>query len=120
MIRVLFVCLGNICRSPSAEGVLRMLVAQAGLEHKIEVDSAGTGAWHIGEPPDPRALNAAAARGIDLSGQRARQIALADFHAFDYILGMDRQNLAVLNKMRPRTQQGMAELGLLLAYTATQ
>ena len=120
MIRVLFVCLGNICRSPSAEGVLRARVTQAGLAHRISIDSAGTGAWHIGEPPDPRAQQAAAARHIDISGQRARQISQADFDAFDYILGMDHQNLSHLKKLRPHSQQKSAKLGLFLEYANTQ
>jgi len=119
MIRILFVCLGNICRSPSAEGVMRDLVSRAGLAHKIEIDSAGTGAWHIGEPPDARAVKAAAARGLDLSGQRARQISAADFGAFDYILAMDRKNLEVLKRMRPRPQKKTAALHLFLVNANT-
>ena len=99
MRRILCVCLGNICRSPMAEGALRAMAAQAGLA--IEVDSAGTGAWHIGNPPDPRGLSAAAARGYDNTAQRARQVSLEDFDAFDLIVAMDRSNLANLQSMAP-------------------
>lgn len=95
--RILYVCLGNICRSPTAEGVLR---AMAGARD-IEIDSAGTGGWHVGNPPDPRAVAEAAARGIDISGLRARQVTVQDFHDFDHILAMDRSNLAALERMRP-------------------
>lgn len=91
MTRVLFVCLGNICRSPTAEGVLRARAAAAGL--KIEVDSCGTGGWHVGEPPYLPAIEAAAKRGYDLRSLRARQINHNDFNEFDHILVMDRSNL---------------------------
>jgi protein-tyrosine phosphatase len=93
-IKVLFVCLGNICRSPTAEGVFRALVEQAGLADRIEIDSCGTGHWHIGKNPDARAREAAGRRGIDISGLRARQFTPEDLDAFDYVLVMDRQNLA--------------------------
>ena len=89
--RVLFVCLGNICRSPTAEGTMRSLVAQAGLEQEIEVDSAGTGAYHVGSRPDARATAAARARGIVLEGQ-ARQVRRSDFEDYDLVLAMDRAN----------------------------
>lgn len=111
-VRVLFVCLGNICRSPTAHGVMEQLVAEGG--YAIEVDSAGTGAWHIGHPPDPRSQEAAARRGLDLSGQRARRVTVADFHAFHHIIAMDEQNLADLRDMQP--EDGMAQLALLLSY----
>ena len=93
--RILFVCMGNICRSPTAEGVMQALVAQAGLEHEIELDSAGTGAWHIGKPPDARATAAARGRGITLEG-RARQVARSDLDEFDLVIAMDRRNAAEL------------------------
>ncbi len=99
--RVLFVCLGNICRSPTAEAVFRHLLARAETELEIEVDSAGIGSWHIGEPPDERAQAAARRRGVDMSGIRARQIAHEDFALFDLILAMDRQNLAELRRRSP-------------------
>jgi len=98
---VLFVCLGNICRSPTAHGVFEALVAAAGLDGRIRVDSAGTGDWHIGQPPDQRTLQAALGRGYDLRHLRARQVERADFHRFDYVLAMDRSNLAHLQRLRP-------------------
>ena len=91
-VSVLFVCMGNICRSPTAEGVFRDLVAKAGLSDTIRTDSAGTHDYHIGEPPDPRSIEAAAARGIDISDLRARQVTRADFLSFDYVLAMDDVN----------------------------
>jgi protein-tyrosine phosphatase len=99
--RVLFVCLGNICRSPTAEGVLRQLVKEAGLTNAVEVDSAGTGDYHIGEKPDPRACWAASRRGYDLSSLRARQVTVRDFQDFDYVLAMDEQNLRALQGIAP-------------------
>lgn len=96
---VLFVCLGNICRSPMAEGVFRRMVAEAGLRDAIRVDSAGTGDWHVGEPPDGRAIATAARRGIDITGLRARLVHEKDFQSFDHILAMDRNNLAALQRM---------------------
>lgn len=108
--RVLFVCLGNICRSPTAEGVARHLIAQRGLGGQVEVDSAGTGGWHIGDPPDPRATAAAARRGITLSGA-ARQLTVADFHDFDLLLAMDGQNLVDMRAMAPAgTEQKVRQL----------
>ncbi len=100
-VRVLFVCLGNICRSPTAEGVMRALVREAGLEEQIELDSAGTGAWHVGEPPDARATQFARARGIALEGA-ARQVREEDFEEFDLILAMDGSNLRNLRRLTPR------------------
>jgi protein-tyrosine phosphatase len=99
-IRILFVCLGNICRSPTAEGVMRDLVERAGLENCIELDSVGTGAWHVGEPPDERATETAHARGIALEGA-ARQVSTEDFDDFDLILAMDSSNLADLRRIAP-------------------
>lgn len=90
MVRVLFVCTGNICRSPTAEGYFRHLAAEAGHGDSIEADSVGIGGWHVGDPPDSRAIEAAARRGIDISGLRARQLRRADFEAFDLLLAMDR------------------------------
>ncbi len=98
-VRVLFVCLGNICRSPTAEGIFRKLVEEAGLTDYIEVDSAGTHAYHIGEPPDPRAVQAASRRGVDLSWMRGRQATRDDLRQFDYVLAMDRDNLGTLQDM---------------------
>ncbi len=92
-VSVLFVCLGNICRSPSAEGVFRSLVEKSGLEDSIKIDSCGTGDWHIGKAPDSRATQAARKRGIDISNLRARQFVAADLDGFDYVLVMDQQNL---------------------------
>jgi protein-tyrosine phosphatase len=100
-IRILFVCLGNICRSPTAEGVFARHVKEAGLEESIVIDSAGTGDYHIGEPPDPRAREAAAQRGYDLSALRARQIDKKDFVDFDYVLAMDQENLRALGRWCP-------------------
>jgi protein-tyrosine phosphatase len=97
-LRLLFVCLGNICRSPTAEGVMRSLVSEAGLQDAIEIDSAGTGAWHVGEPPDARASAAALGRGVVLEG-RARQVRREDFDDFDLILAMDGSNLRALRDL---------------------
>lgn len=99
-VRVLMVCSGNICRSPTAEAVLRRLVADAGLDQEIEVDGAGTGDWHVGQPPDPRATEAAARRGLVLRG-KARQVTPSDFDAFDLIVSVDDENLHRLRQMAP-------------------
>lgn len=112
--RVLFVCLGNICRSPSAEGVFRNLVREAGLEGRIRTDSCGTGHWHVGKAPDPRALAAARRRGIDISDLRARQFRESDLDEFDFVLAMDRQNLADLHEVWQR--RGGTEPELFLRY----
>jgi len=101
VIRVLVVCLGNICRSPTAEEVLRQKLDAAGLAPWVEVDSAGTGSWHIGDPPDARSQRHAAQRGYDLSALRGRQVAPADFHRFDLILAMDDDNLTDLQRLAP-------------------
>ncbi len=112
--RVLFVCLGNICRSPTAEGIFRRLLEERGLAHRVEVDSCGIGDWHVGKAPDPRTREAAARRGIDLSTLRARQLHDEDFAAFDYLLAMDHDNLAA---MRARAPQALdAHLGLFLEF----
>jgi len=100
MTRILFVCMGNICRSPTAEGVMRHLVREAGLEDEIVIDSAGTGGWHAGDPPDRRATAAARARGVTLEGG-ARQLTVDDFEAFDLLLAMDRDNLAGIRALAP-------------------
>ena len=105
VVSVLFVCMGNICRSPTAEGVFRRLLADAGLEGQVRVDSAGTHGYHIGAPPDRRAAAAAKARGFDLSGLRARRVVDGDFEAFDLIVAMDSDNLADLRSMAPETAQ---------------
>ena len=98
--RILFVCMGNICRSPTAEGVMRHLLAERGLKDEVEVQSAGTGGWHAGAPPDARSARAAAARGITLEGA-ARQVTRADFEDFDLLVAMDRDNLADLRAIAP-------------------
>lgn len=114
MIRVLFVCLGNICRSPTAQGVFEALLEREGLSGQISVDSAGTGGWHRGAAPDKRATEAAALRGIDLSRQRARKVTRDDFMNFDYILAMDSDNFDALQKLAP--QDHKAKLCLFLDY----
>lgn len=101
MIRVLFVCMGNICRSPTAEGIFRTLVNAQGLSNRIETDSAGTHEYHVGKPPDQRATEAAARRGIDISQFRARAVNDHDFKAFDWIIAMDGSNLAWLQSKAP-------------------
>jgi len=109
---VLFVCLGNICRSPTAHGVFEHLVQANGLESAISVDSCGTGDWHIGHAPDQRAAAEARQRGYKLDHLRARRVESKDFEAFDYILAMDRMNLADLQDMQPAGYQGNVELFL--------
>lgn len=110
MTSVLFVCLGNICRSPLAEGALRAAAADAGID--VEVDSAGTGGWHAGDPPDRRAQAAARRHGTDISGLRARQVRPEDFRRFDFVFALDRQNLRDLQAIMPA--DATAELGLLM------
>ena len=112
--KVLFVCLGNICRSPTAHGVFEHWVAKRGLADQITVDSSGTGGWHLGQAPDSRSTAAAAKRGYDLSALRARQLSREDFFRFDYILAMDRSNLADLQAVAPADYAG--ELALFLSY----
>ena len=113
-ISVLFVCMGNICRSPSAEAVFRHYVENAGLADSILIDSAGTHDYHIGAPPDARAQRAAQQRGYDMGGLRGRQVEEGDFHRFDYVLAMDRTNLAILQRLVP--PDGDAQVQLFLEY----
>lgn len=108
--KVLFVCMGNICRSPTAQGVFQSLVKTGSLQEFVVSDSAGTHDFHVGETPDQRAVNAAAKRGYDLTATRARKITTADFADFDYILAMDWENLALLQRMCPRGQQHKLQL----------
>ncbi len=112
MKRVLFVCLGNICRSPTAHGVFQKMVDDAGLTDKIFVDSAGTAAWHIGKSPDARSTAHAKARGYDLSALRARQAVSADFDQFDYVLAMDKENLSNLQDICPNGAMSAPQLFL--------
>jgi len=111
-IAMLVVCTGNICRSPTGEGVLRHLVQQRGLAERVRVASAGTHDYHVGDAPDPRTLKHASQRGYDLSAQRAAQVRAQDFHDFDYILAMDRTHLRILRGVQP--QGSKAKLGLFL------
>ncbi|MCW8943662.1 MAG: low molecular weight phosphotyrosine protein phosphatase [Sedimenticola sp.] len=113
-VSVLFVCMGNICRSPTAHGVFEDLVARAGLQQHILVDSSGTHAYHVGNSPDPRSQKTAASRGVDLSGQRARQTERKDFDLFDYIVAMDKDNLSNLQFIAPA--EGKKKLHLLLDF----
>jgi len=115
VIKVLFVCMGNICRSPTAEGVFRHIVREKGLEDWIEVDSAGTHGYHIGEAPDPRTQRAAASRHYDLSNMRARKVAAQDLAYFDMILAMDHINLDTLRRICPPDKQD--RLGLFMSYS---
>lgn len=115
MIKILFVCMGNICRSPTAEGAFSKLVAERGLKDRVSVDSAGTHAYHIGEPPDARSVRAAAARGIDLSRQRARRVTAQDFHQFDYVLAMDSDNYNHLAALCPEGSENKLRLFLSFA-----
>jgi protein-tyrosine phosphatase len=111
-IKVLFVCLGNICRSPTAEAVFRHYVENAGLSEHILIDSAGTHDYHIGDPPDSRARHAAQQRGYDMSKLRGRQVGEGDFRRFDYVLAMDRANLAILQRITPPDSDTQARLFL--------
>jgi|RhiMethySRZTD1v2_1073278.scaffolds.fasta_scaffold307028_2 protein-tyrosine phosphatase len=113
-VAVLFVCMGNICRSPTAETVFREHVKRAGLERRIRVESAGIGDWHVGQPPDERAIAHGRRRGYDLEALRARQVRTEDFARFEWILAMDRRNLRDLALLRPADFQG--HLGLLLDF----
>lgn len=113
-VKVLFVCLGNICRSPTAEGIFLKLVSDAGLSKHIAVDSAGTAGWHEGRAPDARTVAAAKAQGYDLSTLRARQVLKDDFEEFDYIVAMDSENLHDLERLKPAHYTGY--LGLFLTF----
>lgn len=112
--RILFVCMGNICRSPTAEGIFRHIAGQRAPDLKVEVDSAGTHDYHVGEPPDRRAVSAASRRSIDLSGLRARRVEAADFERFDLILAMDEENLQELQ--RRATPQYHERIRLMMDY----
>ena len=113
-LKVLMVCLGNICRSPTAHGVLSALIKRRKLCDYLEVDSAGTGDWHLGEKPDRRSISAAQVRGYDLRGLTAQQVKIKDFAYFDYILAMDNDNLSDLDKICPNEYKD--KLDLLLKF----
>ncbi|WP_373924974.1 low molecular weight protein-tyrosine-phosphatase [Duganella vulcania] len=113
---VLFVCMGNICRSPTAEGVFRHRAAAAGLADRFIIDSAGTHGYHVGEPPDARSMEHAANRGYDLSAQRSRKVAASDFEDFDLVLAMDHDNLRLLEAACP--PQHRHKLGLFMAHAS--
>ncbi|MFA7400522.1 MAG: low molecular weight protein-tyrosine-phosphatase [Sideroxydans sp.] len=114
MVKVLFVCMGNICRSPTAEAVFRNYVHKAGLTNSIRIDSAGTHDYHIGDAPDGRTQRAALQRGYDMSALRGRQVEAIDFGRFDYVLAMDEANLSILQRLRPRDVK--SHLGLFLEF----
>ena len=120
MVRGLFVCLGNICRSPTAEGAFRKLVQEQGLAKHVEIDSAGTHAYHIGAPPDARAQQAARQRGIDLSGLRGRQATARDIEQFDYVLAMDRENHENLLAICPAGLEHKVQLFMEFAPTRSE
>ncbi len=109
-VKLLFVCLGNICRSPTAEGVMRTLAERAGMTDEIEIDSAATGTWHIGQAPDIRAQRACKVHGVDISGHRARRVKREDFEVFDKILACDEFNLHDLQRMSPPEYRSKIEL----------
>ncbi len=115
---MLFVCLGNICRSPTAEGVFRAALQREGLADRVRTESAGLGDWHVGSPPDQRAIQAARRRGYDLSKLRGRKVGPEDFAQFDWILCMDESNLRALTEMKPAEFAG--HLGLLLDLAPEQ
>ncbi len=115
LLKILFVCTGNICRSPTAEVVLNKLARQQGLVHRLQFDSAGTHAYHVGEAPDKRSQKYAASRQYDLSGKRARQVNATDYVKFDYLLAMDQENLSVLRERCPSEYQH--KLALFLEFT---
>ncbi|MGU7816021.1 low molecular weight protein-tyrosine-phosphatase [Burkholderia sp. AW49-1] len=119
-VAICFVCLGNICRSPTAEGVMRHQVEAAGLADRIAIDSAGTGDWHVGEPPDTRAQAAASTRGYDLSALRARQVSAVDFERFDLLLAMDEANFAELRRRCPPGHRDKVRLLMEFAPGATE
>ncbi|MDH4235193.1 MAG: low molecular weight phosphotyrosine protein phosphatase [Gallionella sp.] len=111
-IAVVFVCMGNICRSPTAEAVFRQYVENAGLSEQVLIDSAGTHDYHIGDPPDSRSQRAAQQRGYDMSDLRGRQVEEGDFHRFDYVLAMDSANLAILQQLAPPASNARVQLFL--------
>jgi protein-tyrosine phosphatase len=113
--KILFVCTGNICRSPTAEGVARGLAAKHGVDHLFEFDSAGTHGYHVGDPPDPRTVAAARRRGYDLSSLRARRVTEFDFIRFDHVLAMGRDHLESLQRVCPRSHEN--KLGLFLDFS---
>lgn len=115
-VSVLFVCMGNICRSPTAEGVFRQRVAAAGLSDRFVIDSAGTHGYHIGEPPDERSMEYASRRGYDLSAQRSRKVTAHDFEQFDHLLAMDHDNLKLLQAACP--PQYRHKLGLMMSHAS--
>jgi len=112
--KVLFVCMGNICRSPTAEGAFRSIVLKQKLSDFFEIDSAGTHAYHIGNPPDSRSQQTARKYGVDLSNQRARKVNESDFYYYDYIIAMDTDNIEILRSIRPTNSQ--SQIKLLLDY----
>ncbi len=112
--RVLFVCTGNICRSPSAEGVFRAFVAQNPLPFELDIDSAATHSYHVGEHPDPRACAATKRRGVSIDQLIVRQVSLRDFTEFDFILAMDQGHMRILNELAPGN--GQAEIKMFLSY----
>ncbi|WP_338050082.1 low molecular weight protein-tyrosine-phosphatase [Rhodovibrio sodomensis] len=111
-VSVLFVCTGNICRSPSAEAILRHKAHHAGLADRLKIDSAGLGEWHLGHPPDPRAVDAVAAHGYSMGGQTARLVDPRDFERFDYVIAMDEGHHAQLNEICPRARKDRVRLFL--------
>ncbi len=113
-VKVVFICMGNICRSPTAEAVFRRVVELNGLGQAVQIDSAGTHDYHIGEAPDPRTQRAARERGYDMSKLRGRQVCADDFYRFDYLLAMDEANLSILKRMRPK--DATSHLGLFLEF----
>lgn len=113
-VKVLLICMGNICRSPTAHAVFRHLVTEHGLSEVIEIDSAGTHAYHIGNPPDNRSMQTARKRGIDMSDLRARQVDLGDFYHYDYLIAMDDYNMSLLTEQAPRDMKH--KLSLFLSF----
>ncbi len=117
---ILFLCLGNICRSPMAEGIFRHVVQEAGLADRFDIDSAATGSWHIGHPPDPRAIDAAGSHGVDISGQRCRRLEEDDFSTFDWLICMDHSNLDDVTALQPPGTRARVELFLQFALGKDQ
>ncbi|MCX4029426.1 low molecular weight phosphotyrosine protein phosphatase [Endozoicomonas sp. SM1973] len=120
MINVMFVCLGNICRSPTAHGIFQQMVVDDGLADRIQVASSGTSAYHIGEPPDGRSQQAASQRGYDLSWIRAQQVTLDDLEAYDYILAMDKNNLSALKQLAPVNHHNKLKLFMSFAQQQSE